>query len=114
MRRINYFKVVTSILLISLGMNIYLSVNKRIYKEKALKDTYSDLRKVKEKSKNSEDVINIILEKDKYEGVEILYVYNDFGVISNSVINLWADYGFFEEKPVVQGKKIDMNNVVQG
>ncbi|MGL5414418.1 MAG: hypothetical protein ACRDAU_02025 [Clostridium sp.] len=114
MRRVNYFKVVVSILLISLGMNVYLSVNKHIYKEKALKDTYSDLRKVKDKAKNSEEVLEVILKKEKYEGVEILYVYNDFEVMSNSITNLWCDYSFFEEKPVITGRKINMNSQLQG
>lgn len=111
--KFNYFNIVIAVLLISLGANVYLSINHYIYKEKALKNTYSDMRGVKEKTNLNLETVNTILENGSYTGNEILSVYDNFSNITNRLIELWDDYNFYSDTIVLNKDRIETGSVLE-
>lgn len=105
--KISYFKIVLVILGVSLSMNIYLSINHYIYKTKALKNTYSDMRGIRERADSSLIIFEEIIKSEKYKGINILNIYDNISIISDNLIDLWEDYNFYEDKPVFNTSKIE-------
>ncbi|WP_297631184.1 hypothetical protein [uncultured Clostridium sp.] len=110
--KISYFKIVLIILGISLSMNIYLSVNHYIYKTKALKNTYSYMLGIRDKVEGSLVVVDGMLETGQYKGVNILTIYDNVAIISSNMIDLWEDYNFYENKPIINSTKIESDRNV--
>lgn len=111
--KLNYFKIVIAVLLISLSANVYLSINHYIYKQKASKNTYSYMRGVKEKVNLNLEAVNVILDNKSYSGNEILSIYDNFSGINNKLIELWDDYNFYSDTIIINKDRIDTGNVLE-
>lgn len=110
-----YFFILVTILLISLILNIVLYMHNKDYTYRVGKNSYTNIENIKVKSDKNLDIINKALEVSKISNEELLVLYGNYSNISDSLIELWDDYAFYNNRGEVKLKrqKIDTTSILE-
>lgn len=105
-----YFLLTVTILCVSLILNIVTSMDNMKYKYKVGAESYDNIENIKSRNESNIVLLNSAIEVGSISNMDMLKLYENYNIISDSFINLWSEYSFYEnEKKGFSFKKIDTN-----
>ena len=108
-----YFLLTVAILFISLILNIVTSMDNMKYKYKVGTESYNNIENIKGRNESNIVLLNSAIEVGTISDMDAVKLYDNYKTISDSFINLWSEYSFYEEdKKGFSFKKIDTNKAL--
>ncbi|HEY5525677.1 MAG TPA: hypothetical protein VIK26_10135 [Clostridium sp.] len=108
-----YFLLTVAILFISLILNIVTSMDNMKYKYKVGTESYNNIENIRGRNESNIVLLNSAIEVGTISDMDAVKLYDNYKTISDSFINLWSEYSFYEEdKKGFSFKKIDTNKAL--
>lgn len=108
-----YFLLIVGILFVSLILNIVTSLDNIKYKYKVGAESYNNIETIRERNDSNILLLNSAIEVGTINNMDAVKLYENYKIISDSFINLWSEYSFYEEnKKGFSFKKIDTNKAL--
>ena len=108
-----YFLLTVAILFISLILNIVTSMDNMKYKYKVGAESYNNIENIRGRNESNIVLLNSAIEVGTISNMDAVKLYENYKTISDSFINLWSEYSFYEEdKKGFSFKKIDTNKAL--
>lgn len=110
----DYMLFVVFILLISFIVNVYISVSNYKFKYRVGKESYNNVENIRVVNEGNIEILTNSIKIGSLENMELLKLYRNYGELSESMIDLWDEYSFYEESRPTQilKKRIKKNDVV--
>ena len=101
-----YMILVLAILLVSLTLNIFTSINNYKIKYRVGKESYSSIEHIRINNENNMTILEKSIEVGYLTNMELLQLYKNYSDISSNIIKLWDEYSFYaNNKPLFNLKK---------
>lgn len=97
----NSFNFIIIVLLISLLMNIYLSIMNSRYKYKIGKESYNNLVELKVRNENSLNIIKQCLKSESINNQELFALYENYSYMTDSYNELWISYNDYGKEELL-------------
>ncbi|MGL5085805.1 MAG: hypothetical protein ACRC68_08860, partial [Clostridium sp.] len=98
----NSIIIIVGVLLVSLLMNIYISVMNSKYKMKAGKESYRYIEDVKHRNESALIILEQGIEAKSISNEELLSLYKNYNSILDSMVQLGGAYSTYEENYLIK------------
>ena len=103
----NYTLLIILVLLVSLIINVVLSIDTYKYKYKAGKETYNSALNIRTSNETNNEILKGVVENKSINNEQLLKLYMNYSVISENISDLWYEYNYYiEEKVILDFRKI--------
>lgn len=97
----NSFNFIIIVLLISLSMNIYLSIMNNRYKYKIGKESYNNLVELKVRNESALNIIKQCLKSESINNQELFALYENYSYMTDSYNELWISYNDYGKEELL-------------
>ncbi|MGL5353126.1 MAG: hypothetical protein ACRDA5_07355 [Clostridium sp.] len=98
----NSIIIIVGVLLVSLVMNIYISVMNSKYKMKAGKESYRYIEEVKHRNESALIILEQGIEAKSISNEELLSLYKSYNSILDSMVQLGVSYNTYEDSYLIK------------
>lgn len=116
-RNIDYVMILSVLLILSIIMNIYMSVKNVNYRYKLGKQSYIEAENIRQRNESNMDILSKCIDEGSIANSDLLKLYKNYDVISTDIIGLWQQYGAYTENglpaflKVIKSDKVIENNI---
>lgn len=109
-----YVSLIVAILFISLVFNVIVSKKNSDYQYRIGVVSYNNIENIRNKNESNIELLNSVIEAGVIDNMDLLKLYQNYGSISDSFINLWDEYSFYEanNKSIIPSKRIKTNKAL--
>lgn len=104
----SYILIISTILLISLSLNVYQALKNSNYKIEIGKDVYESVEEIRDRNESILITLDNCLTLKTIDKEEILTLYKNFSLINISELNLWEHY-LNNDNIKKNNKEVDIN-----
>ena len=97
----NSFNFIIIVLLISLSMNIYLSIMNNRYKYKMGEESYNNLVELKVRNESALNIIKQCLKSESINSQELFDLYQNYSYMTDSYNELWISYNDYGKEELL-------------
>jgi len=97
----NSFNFIIIVLLISLSMNIYLSIMNNRYKYKMGEESYNNLVELKVRNESALNIIKQCLKSESINSQELFALYENYSHMTDSYNELWISYNDYGKEELL-------------
>lgn len=107
----DYFVVILGLLLISMAMNVFLSLEDNNYKDKVSLSSVKNIEEIRNKNDVNLSILDYANKDNKIKYIDLVILYKNFSDISKNITSLWEEYSFYDKKSIniFKQSKIDID-----
>lgn len=107
----DYMVLVVIVLFISLIVNVFTSLQNYSSNYKVGRDSYREIENIRAVNENNINILETAIDIGSISNMDLLKLYRNFSDISDSNMNLWSDYIFYEDDSSIfrMKKQIEKN-----
>lgn len=107
----DYFAIILGLLLISMVMNIFLSLEESNYKNKVWLSSIKNIEEIRNKNDINLDILDYANKEGKVKYIDLVILYKNFSDVSKNITSLWDEYSFYDKKSIniFKESKIDID-----
>ena len=109
-----YVLLIVGILFISLVFNVIVSKKNSDYQYRIGVVSYNNIENIRNKNESNIELLNSVIDVGVIDNMDLLKLYLYYRSISDSFINLWDEYSFYEvnTRSIIPNKKIETNKAL--
>lgn len=113
-KNIDYFMIISVVLIVSVIVNIYSIMKLNDYKYKVGKQSYLNIEDFKQRNEKNMDILSKSIEAGNIKNEEMLKLYKNFDVMSSEIMELWQQYGeYTQNSKFIFSKNIKTSKIVE-
>ncbi|ATD54420.1 hypothetical protein [Clostridium chauvoei] len=101
----NSILFIVGVLLISLIVNVYMSVVNSSYRYEAKKQSYNNIEQIRHRNESISLILDQGIKSGSISNEELLKLYKNYSSISKSMTDLWSEYGDYSNQSIISLSK---------
>ncbi|MBX7294885.1 hypothetical protein K4H75_02150 [Clostridium chauvoei] len=101
----NSILFIVGVLLISLIVNVYMSVVNSSYRYEAKKQSYNNIEQIRHRNESISLILDQGIKSGSISNEELLKLYKNYSSISKYMTDLWSEYGDYSNQSIISLSK---------